>query len=122
MTTALKVARVREFIRVTAQGKHSLSTGREAIRDVAAAVQAEAGLLIDVRDAASHLPLAEIRLLVDEFAGIGLGSGRKTAMLCTEDRYENVKFFAVSARSMGFDVHAFTSFEEACNWLTLPGS
>ena len=119
MTTAIKVAHAKEFIRITARGKHDLATGTSALRDIAEALRAECGLLIDIRDAASHLPLSTIRALADEFASLGLGSGRRTALLCTEDRYDNVRFFAVSARSMGFDVQAYTSFEEACDWLTL---
>ena len=48
-----------------------------------------------------------------------ISNGRKTAVLAPEARYDNVQFFAVSARGMGLDVQAFTSFEEAHDWLTL---
>jgi hypothetical protein len=74
--------------------------------------------LLDIREAASYLILVHVRALADEFARLKLGAGRKTAVVTTADRFDNAHFFAVSARSMGFDVQAFSSLGDARDWLT----
>jgi hypothetical protein len=119
MTTAMEVTRNNGFVLVTARGRHSVEQGRESLREIARVAGSDAGLLLDVREAASRLSLADIRALVEEFAHLGLGAGRRTAIVSPEGRFDNVHFFAVSARSMGLDVQAFTSLEDATEWLTL---
>lgn len=118
MTTAMEVTRNDGIVLVTARGKHSVGQGRESLREIARLAGNDAGLLIDVREAASFMSLADIRALVEEFAELGVGAGRKTAIVSSADRFDNVHFFAVSARGMGLDVQAFTSLEEATEWLT----
>ena len=120
MPAAIEVTQVKPFFRATAYGVHDVEQAKAAIGRLAELVAAEpGGVLIDVREAASFLSLAEVQTLLDEFAMRKIGAGRKTAVLCPESRYDNTHFFAVSARGMGLDVHAFTSFEEACDWLAL---
>jgi hypothetical protein len=117
MNRGIEVTREDGFVRVTAQGKHTVGQARESLREIASAAGTGTGLLLDVREAASFLSLTDVRALAEEFADIGLGVGRKTAIVSSADRFDNVHFFAVSARSMGLDVQAFSSFDEACEWL-----
>ena len=72
-----------------------------------------------MREAPTHMTLAQLSLLAAEFNRLRIGAGRKVAVLTAEQRFDNAHFFAVSARGIGRDVQAFTSFEEAFNWLTL---
>lgn len=120
MTPAIKVAEAKPYLRVTAHGKHTVEAAREALALIAEHRRTgSTSLLIDVREAASYLLLPEIRVIADEFVRLQIASGNRTAILCTQERYDNVQFFAVSARTMGCDVQAFTSFEDAVDWLTL---
>ena len=41
-----------------------------------------------------------------------------TAVLCPMERFDRARFFALLADSKGFDVEAFTSYEEAMSWLS----
>jgi hypothetical protein len=114
------MSQVKPFFRVTAYGAHDLPQAKRSLARLAEMVATEpGGVLIDVREAASYLSLTEIRAVLDEFVRLQISNGRKTAVLAPESRYDNVHFFAVSARGAGLDVQAFTSFEEAHDWLTL---
>jgi hypothetical protein len=42
----------------------------------------------------------------------------KTAVLCPMERFDRARFFALLADSRGFDIEAFTSYEEAITWLS----
>jgi len=59
--------------------------------------------------------------LVKEFTTLHISGGRKVAVLTEQHRFGNAQFFAVTARGKGRDVQAFTSFEEAFDWLALSG-
>jgi hypothetical protein len=120
MPATVEIMQARPFLRVTAYGAHDVPQAKQSLQLLAEAVaSSDGGLLIDIREGASYLPLTELRAILEEFVRLSIAEGRKTAFLCHESRYENMQFFAVSARSKGFDVHAFTEFEEACDWLTL---
>jgi len=116
----MEVKQVKPFFRATAYGKHDVVQAKSALAELAEMVASEpGGVLVDVREAASHLSLTEIREILDEFMRLKISAGRKTAILGPESRFDNVQFFSVSARSAGLEVQAFLSFEEACDWLTL---
>jgi hypothetical protein len=120
MPATIEIAETKSFFRATAYGVHDMPQAKQALARLAEMVASQSGgLLVDVREAASYLSLTEIREILDEFVRLRISEGRKTAVLAPESRYDNVQFFAVSARGMGLDVQAFTSFEDACDWLTL---
>jgi hypothetical protein len=39
-------------------------------------------------------------------------------VLCPIERFDRARFFSLLAESKGFDVEAFTSYEEALEWLS----
>ena len=119
MTTDVRVIHGREFLKATAQGVYDLEQSKAALLQIASVNLSPAGIdvLIDVRDAPSYLPLTDLWALAVEFARLQIGAGRRTAVLTSADRYENAHFFAISARNMGLSVQAFTSFEEAFEWM-----
>lgn len=121
MTSDIRVIHVREFLQATVQGEFDLASSKELLLEIAnAAPTSEAlNILIDIREAPANLSLREISELATEFEKLQLGTGRKTAVLTEPRRFENAHFFSVSARNMGSSVQAFTSFEEAFDWLAL---
>ena len=42
---------------------------------------------------------------------------RRTAILCPIERFDHARFFALCAEHRGFNIQAFTSYEEAMEWL-----
>jgi hypothetical protein len=46
-----------------------------------------------------------------------IATNRRSALLVSPERFDDAEFFAISAGGMGRRVHAFTSFEEAFDWL-----
>lgn len=121
MAADIRVIHVRDFMKATVQGTFDLESSKQALLQIADAVppSSPVDIMIDVREAPASLSVAQLSQLVAEFNRLHIGAGRKTAVLTAEDRFENAHFFAVSARGMGRDVQAFTSFEDAFDWLTL---
>jgi len=120
MVSDIKVIHVRDFLRVTVQGKLDLKGSKGAILEIANATSSHPhDILLDVRDAPSYLSLSEVSEVATEFIKLQVGAGRKTAVLTAPDRFGNAQFFAISARNMGALVQAFLSFEEAMDWISL---
>jgi hypothetical protein len=38
-------------------------------------------------------------------------------VLCPLEKFDNARFFALCAENRGVNVHAFTSYEDAMEWL-----
>jgi hypothetical protein len=55
-----------------------------------------------------------------EFTELRIAARRHTAVLTSKERFDDAEFFAISAGGMGRRVQAFTSFEEAFDWLMPP--
>ena len=124
MPSDIRVIHVRDFLKATVQGTFDLESSKQALLEIAVAAPTSPAvdIMIDVRDSPANLSLAQVSELAMEFNKSRLGAGRKTAVLTAKDRFDNAQFFAVSARGMGRNVQAFTSFEEAFDWLALQSS
>jgi hypothetical protein len=121
MPTDVTVVRANEFVITTVHGQLDLARSKEALMDVARAGLFESGanVLLDIRLAPGKLTLPEVLSFADEFAKVQSDHGLKTAVLTEPGRFENAEFFAVTAKGMGLQVQAFTSFEDAFEWLAL---
>lgn len=122
MASDIRVIHTRDFLKATVQGDFDLATSKLALHEIADATPpgTRVDLMIDVREAPANLTLAQLSELAAEFTRLNIGAGQKTAVLTDPDRFDNAQFFAVSARGKGRVVQAFTSFEEAFDWLALP--
>jgi hypothetical protein len=119
MVPEVTLAEAPTFVRATVKGKPDLEGALQAMRLIAEGAAPAVNLLIDIRPAPAFLNLVQVAEIVAEFDRLRLGSGRKVAVLTEEERFDNAQFFAVSRRGRGEDVQAFTSFEEAFDWLSL---
>jgi len=117
----IRVIQAKEFLRATVQGTFDLNASKAALAEIARATDPFPGfdIMVDVRDAPNNLSLPEIHEVLQVFAELRIGDGHKGAVLTDPKRFESARFFAISARRMGFAVHAFVSFEEAFEWLAL---
>lgn len=120
MTTDIRLIHARDFLKASVHGEFDLEGSKKALREIVTAAPSEdIDIMIDVRDAPSNLSLSQLADLAAEFNRLQKGARRKVAVLTSPDRFDNAHFFAVSARGMGRDVQAFTSFEDAFDWMVL---
>ena len=74
-------------------------------------------VLLDTRKLSGMLTGAELWHLAEKFVNHPHIGRRKTAVLCPEFRLDHSRFFALRAERQGGNVQAFSSYEEAMDWL-----
>ena len=122
MPTNIRIIHAREFVRATATGELDLEATKKVLIDIAAAAPhpGDYEILVDLRKAHSRLSHTDEWYLAAELSKHRRTFSRKTAVLCPVERLDNAEFFALCAANAGFRVKAFTSFEDAIDWLTEP--
>ena len=119
MPRNIKVIRGPEFIRAQPEGQVHLEAAEQMLTEIA---EAGAGLedfqvLVDVRRTTGALEPAELWRLAQKLATHRRTFGHRTAVLCPMEKFDNARFFAMCAENRGINVHAFTSYEDAMEWL-----
>ena len=119
MPANIKVIQATDFIRASPEGKASIEKAEQLLKDIA---DASAGLegfhvLVDTRRVSEGLTATELWYLADRLAHYRRTFGNKTAILCPVERFDHSRFFALCAENKGFNVQAFTSYEDAMEWL-----
>jgi len=121
MASDLRVLHARDFLITSVHGELDLAGSKKALNEVAQAGVFSSGsnVMLDIRDVPGKLSLPDVMSFTQEFASLQTDKGLKTAVLTTPNRFDNAEFFAVRAKDMGLKVQAFTSFEDAFDWLAL---
>ena len=119
MPSNIKVIQASDFIRASPEGKASIEKAEQLLKSIA---DAGAGLegfhvLVDTRRVSEGLTATELWYLADKLAHYRRTFGNKTAILCPVERFDHSRFFALCAENKGFNVPAFTSYEDAMEWL-----
>lgn len=119
MASNIRIIHARDFVKLTADGWLDLDKSRALLLQVAAASSplSEYQVILDIRTAQSRMTSVELWELAVELSKLRNTFASRTAVLCSPDRVKSAEFFAICARNMGFGVRAFTSFEEAIEWL-----
>jgi hypothetical protein len=115
----VKVIQGTEFIRATPEGKAYIEKAEQLLKEIA---DASAGLedfhvLVDTRRITGSLTAVELFHLADKLAHYRRTFGHKTAIICPVERFDHSRFFALCAENKGFNVQAFTTYEDAMEWL-----
>jgi hypothetical protein len=120
MPANVKVIQAHEFVRARPGGVLNLEASEELLLEIARAAEGldSVEVLIDTRNADGQLGAADLWFLADRLARHRHAFSGKTAVLCPVARFDRARFFALLADSKGFDVEAFTSYEEAVAWLS----
>ena len=120
MPATVKVIQAREFVRARPGGVLNLEASEQLLFDIANAAHGlgNCEILIDTRQAQGQLGAADLWFLADRLGRHRHAFSGKTAVLCPVERFDRARFFSLLAESKGFDVEAFTSYEEAMAWLT----
>ncbi|HJY77602.1 MAG TPA: hypothetical protein VKE95_13270 [Burkholderiales bacterium] len=116
----VKVIHAHEFVRARPGGVLDLAASEALLLQIAKATDGldEVQVLIDTRRAEGQLGAADLWFLAERLAKHRHAFSGKTAVLCPIERFDRARFFALLADSKGFDVEAFTSYEEAVTWLS----
>lgn len=119
MPHSVRVIRPPDFIRARPDGVVDIEAAEKLLADIAATVtgQDDIEILIDTRRAQAELGAADLWFLAERLTRYGGSFSRKTAVLCPMEKFDRARFFALCAENKGFNVAAFTSYEEAMDWL-----
>jgi hypothetical protein len=115
----IKVIHARDFVRAQPDGQAHLEKAEQLLRDIA---QAGEGLenfeiLVDTRDVSGSLSAPDLWTLAERLVRFRKTFARRTAIICPIERFDHSRFFALCAENHGFNVRAFTSYEDAMEWL-----
>jgi hypothetical protein len=119
MPAHIKIIQAHEFIKATPEGQLDHESSKRLLLEIAsvAAPFDEYEILLDTRTAHSEMSLTDLRSLADELGKFLRPLPRKTAVLCPPARFNLAEFFALCSQNHGLRINAFTSFEEAMDWL-----
>ena len=74
-------------------------------------------IIIDARKAQPEMSVNELYSLAVELSNWRAAFSRNTAVLGPIEHFDEAAFFALCAQNRNFPIQAFTSFEEAIEWL-----
>lgn len=119
MPANVKVIHARDFIRATPEGHVYLDKAEQLLQNIA---EAGSGLqdfevLVDTRRVTGALTATDLWRLAEKLVGYRHTFAHKTAILCPVEKFDNSAFFSLCAENRGFNIRAFTSYEDAMEWL-----
>ncbi|MCY7421639.1 MAG: hypothetical protein LH478_07850 [Chitinophagaceae bacterium] len=120
MNLNIQLVRQADYIKTSPTGELDMASTKELLRTLAAASSAgeEKPMLVDIRNTSSILKKVDVFELASTLIEYGKTFRRKTAILARDDdSFDRANFFELVAKNRGYNVNAFTSFEEAIIWL-----
>ncbi|MGO9119244.1 MAG: hypothetical protein ACLQPD_16760 [Desulfomonilaceae bacterium] len=123
MVTDIRIIHAHDFIKATPEGQLDLEKSKKLLMEIASASDPLVGydIILDTRKAQSGMSVIELWYLAAEVSKLRDAFSRKTAVLCPLEGFDHAEFFALCAKNRGFQVSAFTSFEDAIEWLSANG-
>jgi hypothetical protein len=121
MDLNIRIISARDFLKTTPTFHVDLGTSKQFFLKLARenAAPRQYDLLIDLRGTTGKLSLPEITEVVKVLIEHPDSFRSKIAILTTPGvKFENAQFGALYAGNRGFQIAAFTDFEETINWLT----
>ena len=117
----LQIIKAGDFIKSTPSGDLDMNASEQGLKEIASTGTdlRDYNILIDLREVKSRLSSPDIYVLASRLAKYGETFRRKTAVLARGDEdFDQARFFENIARKQGFNVKAFTVFEDAIIWLS----
>ena len=115
MNLNIQLVRQADFIRTTPTGELDMNSTKELLRTLAAAGSTgdDKPMLVDIRKTSSILKKVDVFELASSLIVYGKTFRRKTAILARDDdSFDRANFFELVAKNRGYNVNAFTSFEQ----------
>jgi hypothetical protein len=119
VTGDVRIIQPSDFVRARPDGQCDLETGERLLAEIAqrSGDLKDFNILVDTRRVNGILSAAQLWYLAEKFAGHPHIGRRRTAILCPRQRFDHARFFSLCAENRGSNVEAFTSYEEAMEWL-----
>ncbi len=119
MTAKIRIIHAHDFLKATPEGKLDFEESKRILLKIASVVvpQDDYDLIIDTRKAHSVMSPTDLWHLAKEISTFGEKFRRKTAVICPRERFDQAKFFELCSHNRGYQIHAFTSYEDAIDWL-----
>jgi len=119
MPCSIRIIHAQDFIKATPEGTLDLENSKKLLVEIASgsSTLGDHEILLDTRKAQSALSANDLWSLAAELISFHKVFSKKTAVLCPLERFDHAAFFALCAQNKGFQVRAFTSFEDAMEWL-----
>jgi hypothetical protein len=124
MPTNIRIIHAHDFIKATPEGELNFETSKKALIEIASTTAhlVNYEILIDTRKAHVQMSVTDLWYLAVELSNLRNAFSRKTAVLCPAERFDDAAFFALCSENRGFRINAFTSFEDAIEWLIANGT
>jgi hypothetical protein len=123
MPIELQVIRASEFVRLDADEHLDFEATRQALQSLAHACwkRGVGSAVMDLRGlpvlAKPHFTATQLAALVGTFRDAGFSRQQRLAILYRHDIHGGIRDFAFFSRLRGMQVHAFSEFEAAMQWL-----
>jgi len=119
MPTNVKIIHASDFIRARPEGAAQLEDAEQLLKDIIAAGTGleDYEVLVDTRRVTGSLSATDLWTLAEKLAKFRENFAHRTAILCPLEKFDHSRFFALCAENRGFNILAFTSYEEAMEWL-----
>jgi hypothetical protein len=119
MATNIRIIHTADFIIATPEGKLDLQESKKYLIEIASASATleDYEVIVDTRKTQVAMSISDLWYLAAELVNFRKNFSRKTAVLCPLEEFDQAGFFALCAQNRGFHVQAFTSFEDAIEWL-----
>ena len=120
MTADIKLSHKAGYLRATLRGSVGFAESLEILGQVVTAMEPEEAspILIDIRAAECNLSYPDIAALVTNLGSDRVGLLPKIAVLYHKDRQgDATRFLELYAGNRGYPIRAFTTCDEAVQWL-----
>jgi hypothetical protein len=120
MEAHYKIIHAKDFIKAKPTGEIDLEESKRVLGQIAdmASLPGEYEILIDVRDSYSEMDQNDIWELVNELGRHRKAFRNRIAIVARDDEQFNKAVLGEMAATVsGFQLSAFTDFEQAINWL-----
>ena len=74
-------------------------------------------MLLDTRRAMALLTTSDLWTLAEQVASTAENRMRRTAVLCSAERFDHARFFVMCAERHSLSMRAFVDYEHAMDWL-----
>jgi len=123
MPATIRIIHAQDFIKGIPEGQLDLEESKKLLMEIALASDplVDYHVILDTRKAQSEMSATDLWHLAAELHHNfrkAFSRTQKMAVLCPLERFNHAEFFALCAQNRGFQVSAFTSFEDAMEWLT----
>ena len=121
MTANIRIIHAQDFIKATPEGWLDRNQSMKLLLDIAGAAPAITNfhVILDTRKAQSGLSEIDLWFLASELSDHfrDITQSPRMAVLCPLERFNQAEFFALCANNRGCNISAFTSFEDAYEWI-----